>query len=178
MKQTENYGLNLMEAADLLSAKPLNENAGKIEAALMAQESAIAGRMMMACGSYTGSGTRTVAIQTPGFTPRVVLMRRSSSLVADKNSQSDMSVKDGWCLWLGTDMSAQYEVYAYRQDVDELVREKVETTVGFTAKNGELSWSIDVLPGKYAGVREDHGPAVMNNASGAVYEWIAIGTAE
>lgn len=34
MKQTKNYLLDLMEAADVLSAKPLNENAEKIDAAL------------------------------------------------------------------------------------------------------------------------------------------------
>lgn len=100
MKTTEKFGLNLLEASDHLSIKPLNENAKKLEDALTEQaetfnkaltgqkkaideelsgsvktlKTAISGRTMMATGSYTGTGAASVTISTPGFTPSALIM--------------------------------------------------------------------------------------------------------
>ena len=176
MKYTEYYGLNLMEAADILSARPLNENADKIDAALKDLANTVSGKLMMAAGRYTGSGTRTVTIQTPGFTPQIVLMHRRASMITSRTTDR-MEVEGGWCLWLGEDMPASYEVNIYPTAGEGYTQTEVDTTICFSAVQGSLTWSIDPLPESYSGMVIEQGAHVVNNASGAVYEWIAFGVA-
>lgn len=177
MKQTKNYLLNLMEAADALSAKPLNENAEKIEAALLAQQNAIVGKLMMATGTYTGNGTRSVTIQTPGFKPEVVLVRYRTTT----SGWSD-AFRESW--WSGNNVKVSYGVYARSDtvsggyDAGELRRDTITDNIRFTASNGSLEWKIYAIDGEYYDIREDGGPSAMNNENGTTYEWVAFGTAE
>lgn len=182
MKQTDNFGLYVMETADPVSAKPLNENAAAIDAALQAHKAQILTRPMMACGSYVGDGTRSVVIQTPGFKAQIVLMKEKMH-VADTKQDDVFGVSGGWCLWNGSNLSAVYEVYARADEVSgdygegELRRDAISTTVAFASAVGNLTWSISDRPDKYYDVRDDSGPKVMNNAQGITYEWIALGVA-
>ena len=169
MKQTEHFGFQMMEAADLLSAKPLNENAAAMDAALQEQKNAILARLMMATGSYTGDGRRSVAIQTPGFKPQVVLMTEGGSM----NS-----------FWFGEDFPVTYEVYACVDEDNsygasgELRKERVTATATFTSEMGSVSWSIPPLPEKYYDVVHEYGAEMICNHTGRTYRWIAFGTAE
>ena len=159
MKQTENYKLNILEAADPVSAKPLNENAQLIDAALQAQKGMILGRTMMACGSYTGDGTTEVTIQTPGFKPQVVLMRTRDAYFVSNANYSAMAAR-GWCLWLG---EAEVEI--------EQTASSVTGSIRFETKNEELTW-------RYTGNASAAVPAAVNNISDQEYQWVAFGTAE
>lgn len=177
MRQTENYGLNILELSDPLSVKPLNENAETIDAAMHTMATALPGKAMMACGSYSGDGTRSVTINTPGFRPQAVLMRQNTGDVRGSlGTAQAMTVSGGWCLWIGTDMQASYGVSAYVNG--ELRYDTISKPITFVVNDGSLSWSVPVLPDKYNNVREDEGPNVVNNTAGTVYEWIAFGTAE
>lgn len=168
MKKTGAYRLNLMESLDVLSAKPLNENAEKIENALAAQESALSGKLMMAAGCYTGTGTRSVTVPTPGFTPRAMLLRRTSG--------SELQ----W--WIGSDIPGKYNITArsdvpsYGYEPGEQFDDTISTTISFQAATGSLNWSIPEISEKYYDVTSDGGPAVMWNGKNTVYEWIAFGT--
>ena len=166
MKQTEYLELNLMEMADQLSPKPLNENAEKLEAALVEHKAAISGRVMMACGSYEGSGTKSVAILTPGFAPQIVLMRQKGTLGISPEGVAytdSFSVDGGWACWMGED-TLETSVY---------VPDTVSRTekISFTAKMGSLSWTPESAA--LSGVDRN-----INNAEGVVYEWIAFGYGE
>lgn len=175
MKQTKNYLLNLMEVVDVLSAKPLNENAEKIEEALLAQQNAIAGKLMMATGSYTGNGKRSVTIQTPGFQAKALLLRERYSGWPQSTNIS---------LWLGQNIDTGYLIAAasnnppYQYEPGEQFEIRITATIKFEAKTGELKWSIPGIPDKYYDVTTDGGPSAMNNENGTTYEWIAFGTAE
>lgn len=176
MKQTENYGLKLLEFSDAFSPKPLNENAEAIDAALTEVNEAAGACVRMAFGSYVGSGTRSVTIQTPGFKAQAVLMRNAGTVSGSLTNSDAVSVKGGWCMWLGADLAASYGVYA---TVDgETKRETVATTILFTATHGTLTWKVPALPSEYTDVREDNGPNAANNSSGVTYEYIAFGVAE
>ena len=176
MRQTENFGLSLIETADMLSPKPLNENTEKIDAALAAQAEAIAGKLMMATGSYTGSGTRSVTIQTPGFTPKALIVRKARDI--NWINQQDQS------LWLGANVHIAYNLVAssneppYGYEPDEQFETMIAADIAFVAAPGQLAWSIPDVPQEYYDVTTDGGPAAINNAKGAVYEWIAFGVAE
>lgn len=164
MKQTKNYLLNLMEVADVLSAKPLNENAEKIEEALLAQQNAIAGKLMMATGSYTGNGRRSVTIQTPGFKAKALLLRSTHSTGWPQSTAIS--------LWLGQNIDTGYLITVDYGDV------RIKTTITFVAKTGELKWSIPSIPDNYDDVIWDGGPEAINNVDKFAYEWVAFGTAE
>ena len=185
MRQTEHYGLTILELSDPLSVKPLNENAETIDVAMHTMATALPGKAMMACGSYTGDGTRSVTINTPGFRPKAVLMRKNTGVVrGNLGTDQAMTVIGGWCLWIGANMQASYGVYARADEVSgdsgvgDLRQNTISKTITFTAGNESLSWSVPALPSKYYDVREDEGPNVVNNTAGTVYEWIAFGTAE
>lgn len=185
MNKTKNFGLNLIEASDPMSLKPLNENAEKIDAALLAQQTVIAGKLMMAKGVYTGDGNRVVTIQTPGFKPHAVIVRSKGDVITgDYAIENRIAVKGGWCIWLGADLPASYSVYARADEVSngvesgELRRDNLSADISFAASAGSLSWSIPKLPPKYYDVRSDEGSNVVNNREGDGYEWIAFGTAE
>lgn len=169
MKQTENFGLKQIESSDLLSATPLNENAALIDTVLQAQKNEILGRVMMACGSYTGDGTKSAAIQTPGFKPIAVLMKpklrehgytistdlAGSTHVTARTDQ--LAVDAGWCLWIGGNLRTNFGL------------------ITFDAQVGSLSWYMTV------GDEVDYAyyvPDVMNNGESTCYEWIAFGVAE
>ena len=176
MKQTEHYGFLLMESEDLMSAKPLNENAEAMDEVLQEQRSKILSRLMMATGKYTGNGSRTVTINTPGFKPKVLMLREINTGTWVNHNNV--------CWWLGENISVTYKVYA-RVDEDssygaagELREEKVAASIAFTAQMDSLSWSIPPLPEKYYDVGRDEGPEGMSNQTKREYEWIAFGTAE
>ena len=169
MKQTENFGFKQIESSDLLSATPLNENAALIDAVLQAQKNEILGRVMMACGSYTGDGTKSAAIQTPGFKPIVVLMKEklgehgykiSTDLAGATHvtARTDqLAVDAGWCLWIGGNLRTNFGL------------------ITFEAQVGSLSWHMTVGDGV---AYSNYVPDVMNNATYSTYEWIAFGVAE
>lgn len=172
MRQTENYGLNLPETADLLSPKPLNENAEKVDAALAALA---AGCVMMASGSYTGNGAGSVTIQTPGFTPKVVLMRQKREIGVDETGvvyTDTFSVDGGWARWAGEE-SLTTNVYApdvyHASDGSRGIIGRYEIT--FTAKKGSLTWATHY--GVFPDINKN-----INNSKGVTYEWIAFGYGE
>lgn len=175
MKKTGTYELNLMESSDLMSAKPLNENAEKIDAALKAQAETAAGKLMMAAGRYTGSGTRSVTIQTPGFRPKALMLRRA---VNGWDGAEDAY----W--WLGSDVPATYNITAASDtppdgyEPGEQFTATIRTTISFTADSGSLTWLIPDIPQEYYDVTSDGGPAALMNSRGVTYEWIALGTAQ
>lgn len=86
MKQTETYDLNLIEMSDTFNTAPLNENAQKLESAVVgeaaqrAQDDAalsrrvtvLEGRKIVA-GSYSGTNNGSQTIQL-GFDPIFVLV--------------------------------------------------------------------------------------------------------
>ena len=178
MKQTENFKLSLMEASDLLSAKPLNENAEKIDTALAVHAAALSGKLMMAVGTYVGNDTRSVTVQTPGFKPQAMLMREQDPNGVRSGAESGMSVSGGWCLWLGSDLPAEYSIGMPEESGYIEKYEYIQTTVKFTPEFETITWSIPRYPDKYTDVRIDHGYQVVNNAAGKTYEWIAFGAAE
>ena len=175
MKQTTTYGLNLMESSDLLSAKPLNENAEKIDAVLAAQAEIVAGKLMMATGSYTGDGTRSVIIQTDGFTPKVLLLRKVDETRNDTTSLY-------W--WIGVDVPIAYSITAKSDtppgtyEPGEQFEATIRAEISFAAEDGSLSWVIPDLPQEYYDVVSDGGPAAAGNQTAARYEWIAFGVAQ
>lgn len=174
MKQTENLGLNLLETADLLSPKPLNENAEKVDAALGGMAEKLLGRVMMASGSYTGDGTATVTIQTPGFTPKIVLMRQKREIGVDKDEgvyTDSFSVDGGWACWAGEEYLVT-NVYA----PDVLMPGGTYGLIGrykitFTAEKGSLTWTTHY--GSFTDVNKN-----INNDKSVTYEWIAFGYEE
>ncbi len=176
MKKTEHFSLNLMEAADILSAKPLNENTSKIDAVLKAQADTAAGKIMLATGRYTGTGGRTVTLLTPGFKPLAMLLRRVSNL--------SWGNEYGTCWWLGNDIPVGYTIIGasdsphYGYEPGETYMAGIETTISFSAEHGKLTWSIPDIPQEYYGVTADGGPAAISNDRGISYEWIAFGTAK
>lgn len=176
MRQTENFGLSLIETADMLSLKPMNENTEKIDAALAAQSEKIAGKLMMATGSYTGSGTRSVTIQTSGFTPRALIIRKARN--SGWINQQDQS----W--WLGANVHIAYNLVAssneppYGYEPGEQFETMIPADIAFVAERGQLAWSIPDVPPEYYDVTTDGGPGAINNAKGAAYEWIAFGVDE
>lgn len=159
MRQTTNYGLKMPEVGDVLSIVPLNENAQAIDTALYTIAS---GQVMMACGSYAGNDTTSVTIETPGFIPRVVLMRTKGDWCdGGVYYYQSLAVQNGWCLWMGE------ESMALSQTPD---KSTCTDTIIFTAQEGSLSWSMDSTD-RYAG-------RAMNNDSEHTYQWVALGVAK
>lgn len=166
MRKTENFGLNLLDYSDQLSPKPLNENAAKLDAALVEHTAAISGRVMMACGGYEGSGTKNVTILTPGFKPQVVLVRQKRALGVGTGGTvhtDSFTVDGGWACWMGEE-SLDTGVY-------ELGMPSRTAKISFTAKTGSLSWTAE--NGALSGIGRS-----INNAEGVTYEWIAFGYGE
>jgi hypothetical protein len=188
MKKTEILGLNLMEASDVLSAKPLNENTAAIDELLGAVIGKTSSVVRMATDSYKGNGSRSVTIQTPGFVPKFVVMRskqehgytlNDAPRVADRlEYMQGPTVNGGWALWMGSDMTGQYYESETERRYDSETGEWYDEVVGytektapvtFTAAEGSLKWSM----------ADTAAPArLVNNASGVTYEWVAFGTVE
>ena len=175
MKQTTNYGLNLMETADYLSVMPLNENSEKLDTALKALTNITAGKLMIATGSYTGTGTRVVSILTPGFTPKAMLLRQASGTW-------DQTHDAQW--WLGSDIPVSYRITASSDtppgtyEPGEQFDATISTTIEFRAKLGSLSWQIPDIPQEYYDVTSDGGSTAVKNSRNISFEWIAFGVAE
>lgn len=188
MKKTEILGLNLMEAADVLSAKPLNENTAAIDELLGAVIGKTNSVVRMETGSYQGNGKRSVTIQTPGFTPKFVVMRskqkhgytlNDAPRVADRlEYMQGPTVSGGWALWMGSDMTGQYYESRTENRYDSDTGEWYEEVVGYTKKtapvtfaaaDGRLQWAVEAT---------DAPARLVNNASGVVYEWVAFGIVE
>lgn len=171
MKQTTNYGLKLPEAGDALSIVPLNENARAIDAVL---HTIASGQVMMACGSYTGNDSPSVTIETPGFTPRVVLMRAEGVWVdGGTNHFQAMAVPYGWCLWMGE------KTITLTAEGGNYGTGDVNRTINFTAADGSLSWSTDETAGGGTGpLYIAQASRVVNNNSEYTYQWVALGVAK
>lgn len=168
MKQTTNYGLKMPEVGDALSVVPLNENAQAIDAALYTIAS---GKVMMACGSYTGTGTASASIETPGFIPQVVLMRTKDTWLEGLSGYyQSMAVRSGWCLWMGEESMT---VVPSPSGMGEETR-----TVDFTVSDGSLSWSTDDTVGGTGPAIIQRAAMVANNDSEQTYQWIALGVAK
>ena len=182
MKQTENFGLKQLESSDLLSAAPLNENAALIDAALQAHQTAISGRLKAVGGRYTGDGTMSVTIETPGIRPQILLMYPIGTRVGAVQkipypTQSECSFNSAsmngqisWYAWRGEDVSLSYYALSSGSG-DDATYKTSETRVAFTPVSGSISWNLA------AEVPFDQ-PVLVNNASGEIYEWIAFGVAE
>ena len=183
MKQTEKYGLNLLEMKDAISPAPLNENAQVIETLLHNLSVAAEGQLKIASGSYTGTGTMSVSIETPGVKPRAMLVRRQPLIgCGGHHTYQDpawvvpiytdkLEMEGGWLLWLGWDIPVTYSyVTKYNEDGEPTDGENVDTTVRFDATLGGLQWSVteDTAVGL---------PALVNNVMAKKYDWIVIGTA-
>ena len=129
------------------------ENTQNIQTVQQAWMQTLASRTVMACGSYRGDGTKSRAIQTPGFQPQVVLMRtKGDNLDCGLYNYQGMAVKEGWCLWMGEDISTDYG------------------TICFTATDGSLSWSLSS--------EKPIAATAMNNSAEQTYQWVAFGTAQ
>ena len=181
MKQTENYGLNLLEMKDTLSPVPLNENAQMLDVALHSLATEAGGHLKIATGSYTGDGTMSVAIETPGLKPRAMLVRRRTAIGSSGyytypgwfiNEYTDkLEAERGWLLWLGWDIPVTYSyVTKYDENGNVLNGTNVETAVRFAATHGGLRWSVteDTAVGM---------PELVNNVNMWTYDWIVFGTA-
>lgn len=168
MRQTEKFLLNLIDASDMLSAKPLNENMEKVEAALLAQQTSAAGKLMVATGIYTGDGGRSVTVQTPGFTPNVMIVSQIQG-----NTWKALSTA---CMWNGSDVSIAYQIHT--DGGSSTVAHSINTEISFSAEFGKLTWSIPAIPDRYTNVVGDEGPDAINNDDDREYAWIAFGTAE
>lgn len=81
MQQTEKYKLNLIERSDPFSPDGLNENTRKIEDAMIAHETAVAGELETRITKFTyGSAVRgsadNITIHLP-FKPKAVIVHGS-----------------------------------------------------------------------------------------------------
>lgn len=163
MKQTEHFGFLVMEATDQLSPKPLNENVERLDEVMGGMAEGLRQRVMMAMGSYTGDGTASVTIRTPGFRPAAVFVRqkRSIGISSEGTVHTDsFSVDGGWVCWMGE------ESLGTNVNVSEMANGTEQIT--FTAETGGLSWTMENAA--LFGVERN-----INNAADVVYEWIAFG---
>lgn len=113
----------------------------------------LARRTVIAYGSYRGDGTKSRTIQTLGFQPQVVFMRtKGDNLDCGLYNYQGMAVKEGWCLWMGEDISTDYG------------------TIHFTVTDDSLSWSLSSADAKAS--------TAMNNSAEQTYQWVAFGTAQ
>ena len=180
MKQTKNFLLNLMEAADALSVKPINENTEKIEAALLAQQ---AGGVMMAVGSYMGDGKMSVSIETPGMKPKILFVREQPTSLGCSgwypsgkgftigDNTDTLEMDGGWLLWLGQDIPVEYGYVTGYDDEGNAVGKNANTFVRFVSNIGGLSWSVSDANAKNLS-------RLVNNRNSQKYDWVAIGTAQ
>ena len=188
MKKTEILGLNLMEAADVLSVKPLNENTAAIDSVLGAIVGKTSSVVRMATGRYTGNGSRSVTIQTPGFAPKFVVMRSKQrhGYTLDKAlptadelvMMQGPTVNGGWALWMGSDMTGDYYETNTTERYDPDVGGSVTVITGYTEKSADVAFTAAEGSLKWP-MADTAAPArLVNNASGVTYEWVAFGTVE
>ena len=165
MRQTEKFGLNLPDWTDPLSLAPINENTETIANLFGASA-------RVCCGTYTGDGGATGRIETPGMRPVAVLMN-ARKVAGDNYSGGDLSVPNGWAMWVGEDLPAH--CYKLEPSYDgtnygDLYYHRYNTVLKFFPENGAVAWGLET-PG-------DTPAAAVNNTSGTIYQWIAFGVAE
>lgn len=102
MQQTENLKLNLIETGDPISPAPINENAEKLEAALMAlngADAALDARVTLLeakkiyFGTYTGDGVYGKGDQTIdlGYSPlALIVYGHSNTRIAFRDRSTDI----------------------------------------------------------------------------------------
>lgn len=179
MKYTGKLGLSLFEKTDRVSYKPINENTEKISGELDAFGAAfvseVGARVMMASGKYTGTGGTSVSITTPGFTPKVLLIKQRSGSIGTSNlsTQDIFASSGGWVMWIGENIPG----YGYAKQIypDGSQRDStMQYTVVFTPQKGGLSWQ---LTWTHDSTKEyTVPPSLANNSQLRVYEWVAFGT--
>lgn len=182
MRQTEEYKLNLLDGEDKLSPKPLNENMEKVEAALAALSSSyvaeVSKRLMMARGSYVGTGTGAVSIETPGFTPVAMAVwvrdpaaRYSVNVEYPHKDPNPASFWGGENIKGTTTASYSADGYAFTDAAT------VNFTIEFTPRSGGLSW--ETKPGDLTGMNTWRVPAgYAFDLANTTYCWVAFGYAE
>ena len=179
MKQTTNYKLNMPEMSDGLSVVPLNENTQKIDTLLHSLT-------RMTSGSYTGTGSMSVTIETPGMRPAALLVRSREDISTTLRRYRKDEIffgevrffSSGFVMWSGSSIKKPYWLKSdpiYDAVVEEWVDgyEQKIGEIAFTPAAGSLSWQ---LTAPYA-EDVDHS-SIINNKTGTIYEWIALGTAE
>ena len=179
MRQTVNLGLNLMDAADPLSAKPLNENAEIIDAVIKGLQDAATGRFRMASGSYVGNGTRSVTLDTPGFRPQAILVsvRETVNGSAGSTQKTTIAVQGGWCLWVAKKQPPTNHHPTPTKQTKHNTTKTIRAEVAFSFGENKTTWSIPALPANYFDIALDDGPNVVNNRQGVTYDWVALGVA-
>lgn len=166
MKRTEHFELIVLETADQLSPKPLNENVQKLDEVMGGMTEELRKRVMMAKGSYTGDGTASVTIRTPGFRPEVVFMRQKRPLGVSAEGvvhTDSFSVDGGWARWAGEEW---LDTNIYVPGMSSGTQ-----PITFSSEPGSLSWTTEnaALPGVDRNI---------NNAGNVIYEWVAFGYGE
>ena len=143
MTQTEKYKLNLLDGEDKLSPRPLNENMEKVEAAMLglaaSHVSEVGKRVVMARGSYVGTGTGKVSIETPGFTPVAMAIWRKdvTAQYVEKNLVYGSFPNNPASFWAGEDIKG---VTSAR--FDGVYDTTTKFTIEFTPREGGLSWEV------------------------------------
>ncbi len=185
MKYTGKLSLSLFEKTDRVSYKPINENtekiSGELEAFGAAFVSEVGERVMMACGKYTGTGGTSVSIATPGFTPKVLLIKTRETVTPESSSPnaydggSHFRSAGGWVMWIGENIPGTgyaKQIYPDGSQMDS----SMQYTVVFTPQKGGLSWQ---LTWTHDSTKEyTVPPSLANNSQLRVYEWVAFGTAD
>lgn len=181
MKYTGKLGLSLFEKTDRVSYKPINENTEKISGELDAFGAAfvseVGARVMMASGKYTGTGGISASITTPGFTPKVMLIKQRSGSIGTSNlsTQDIFASSGGWVMWIGENIPGAghaKQIYPDGSQRDSYM----QYTVVFTPQKGGLSWQ---LTWTHDSTKEyTVPPSLANNSQLQVYEWVAFGTAD
>ena len=174
MKLTNLLGLTLMDAEDQLSARPLNENAQKLDEVVGGIAQKLGNIAMMAYGSYVGNGNASVTIQTPGFKPEVVFMRQKRELGVSAEGivySDSYSVDGGWAYWAG-EKSLDTNIYAPSVHTSGGASGLIGVQpIWFTAEMGSLTWTTD--NGTLSALNKN-----INNTEGVTYEWVAFGRGE
>lgn len=192
MRETENFKLKLPEGADRFSLADMNSNTELLDTLLHAQkenhERVAASRVMMASGSYTGNGTMSKSISTPGFRPSVVLFfhyrKNVHNNTANAGEHGDMGY--GFSAWCGEAArnACYYGTYTYYNPEyggNESMSVYRTTEVKFVVSDGGLSWSAAIPNFGYYDGTAVASPAgnspIVNNSTTYTYQWVAFGYA-
>lgn len=185
MKYTGKLGLSLFEKTDRVSHKPINENtekiSGELEAFGAAFVSEVGKRVMMAAGKYTGNGGKAVSIQTPGFTPKVLLIKTRETVTPESSSPNasdggnHFRSAGGWVFWMGDNIDGTGYAKQNYPDGSQM-DSSMHYVVKFAPTAGGLSWTLTWTNDSSKTYTVPY--SLANNAAGKVYEWIAFGTAD
>ena len=89
--QTSNYGLNQWAAEDPVLRTDFNQDNAKLDAALEGLEQTVASLPRLATGSYVGTGTNQMTLNT-GFRPRAAIIRKAD--ISHANNEVLTMVED------------------------------------------------------------------------------------